>query len=79
LARWRRAWRPTWWRGRWTTVGLAGGLHDPLAALLLCHVPRVALNVINGRVCVRDGELATLELPRLVREHNRLARELLTG
>jgi 8-oxoguanine deaminase len=39
----------------------------------------VALNVINGRVCVRDGELATLELPRLVREHNRLARELLTG
>jgi 8-oxoguanine deaminase len=61
------------------TVGLAGGLHDPLAALLLCHVPRVALNVINGRVCVRDGELATLELPRLVREHNRLARELLTG
>ena len=61
------------------TVGLAGGLHDPLAALLLCHVPRVALNVINGRVCVRSGELATLELPRLVREHNRLARELLTG
>ena len=61
------------------TVGLAGGLHDPLAALLLCHVPRVALNVINGRVCVRSGELTTLELPRLVREHNRLARELLTG
>lgn len=61
------------------TVGMAGGLHDPLAALLLCHVPRVALNVINGRVCVRHGELATLELPRLVREHNRLARELLTA
>ncbi len=61
------------------TVGLAGGLHDPVAALLLCHVPRVVLNVINGRVCVRDGELATLELPRLVHAHNRLARQLLAG
>jgi cytosine/adenosine deaminase-related metal-dependent hydrolase len=57
-------------------VGLAGAQHDPLAALLFCQVPRVQHSVVNGRVVVRDGELTTLELPRLVEQHNRLARQL---
>ena len=57
-------------------IGLAGAGHDALAALFFCHVPRVALNVIDGRVIVRDGELTTLDLPRHVELHNRLARQL---
>ena len=57
-------------------IGLTGAHHDPLAALLFCHVPRVALNVVQGRVVVRDGELTTVELPRLIERHNRLAAEL---
>jgi cytosine/adenosine deaminase-related metal-dependent hydrolase len=57
-------------------IGLAGALHDPLAALLFCHVPKVANTVVNGRVVVRDGELATLERPVLLEQHNRLARQL---
>ena len=57
-------------------VGLAGGLHDPLAALFFCHVPRVKHSIVNGRVVVRDGQLATLELPLLIERHNRLAAEL---
>jgi 8-oxoguanine deaminase len=57
-------------------VGLAGAGHDPLAALLLCHVPRVRHAVVNGRVVVRSGEITTLELPRLVAKHNRLAEAL---
>ena len=60
-------------------VGLAGALHDPLAALALCHVPRVRHSVVNGRVVVRDGELTTLDLPRLLARHNRLAAQLLQG
>jgi len=58
------------------TIGLAGALHDPLAAVLFCHVPKVRHTIVGGRFVVRDGELATLELPRLVEHHNRLAREL---
>ena len=58
-------------------AGTAGALHDPLAALLFCQPPQVVLNVVNGRVCVRDGQLATLELPALVRRHNALAQRLL--
>ncbi|HPM66852.1 MAG TPA: 8-oxoguanine deaminase, partial [Piscinibacter sp.] len=44
-------------------IGLAGALHDPLAALFFCHVPRVSHSIVNGRVVVRDGQLATLDLP----------------
>jgi len=60
-------------------IGLAGAGHDPLAALFFCHVPRVAFNVVHGRVLVRDGELTTLDLPRHVAHHNRLARQLVDG
>jgi cytosine/adenosine deaminase-related metal-dependent hydrolase len=57
-------------------IGMAGGLHDPLAALLFCHVPRVKHSIVNGRVVVRDGRLATVDLPRLIERHNRLACDL---
>ena len=60
-------------------VGMTGALHDPVAALAFCHVPRVQHSIVNGRVLVRDGELTTLELPRLIATHKRLARELVTG
>ena len=60
-------------------VGMTGALHDPVAALAFCHVPRVQHSIVNGRVLVRDGELTTLELPRLIATHNRLARKLVTG
>jgi cytosine/adenosine deaminase-related metal-dependent hydrolase len=58
-------------------IGMAGAHHDALAALFFCHVPRVRHAVVNGRVVVRDGQLTTLELPRLVERHNRLAVALL--
>jgi cytosine/adenosine deaminase-related metal-dependent hydrolase len=57
-------------------IGLAGAQHDPLAALFFCHVPRVRHSIVNGQVVVRDGRLATLELPRLIRQHNALAHQL---
>jgi len=57
-------------------IGLAGAQHDPLAALLFCQVPKVQHSIVNGRVVVRDGRLTTLELPLLVEQHNRLARQL---
>ncbi len=59
------------------TLSMAGGaVHDPLAALLLCHVDRVDLSVINGRVIVRGGELQTLDLEQHVARHNAIAREM---
>ncbi len=57
-------------------IATAGALHDPLAALLFCQIPRVKHAVVDGRVVVRDGELTTLELPVLVERHNAFARQL---
>ena len=47
-----------------------------LAALLLCHVPRVQHSIVNGRVVVRQGHITTLDLPTLLEQHNRLATKL---
>jgi cytosine/adenosine deaminase-related metal-dependent hydrolase len=54
-------------------IGLAGALHDPLAALVFCQVPQVTNSIVNGRVLVRDGQVTSLELPVLIERHNRLA------
>ncbi|BCX05912.1 MAG: 8-oxoguanine deaminase [Candidatus Roseilinea sp.] len=60
-------------------IGFAGGLHDPVAALVFCASANVAYSVINGRVIVRDGQITTLDLPRLLERHNALARMLVNG
>jgi 8-oxoguanine deaminase len=60
-------------------IGLAGALHDPVAALLFAAPGNVAHSVINGRPVVRGGELLTADLPRLIAAHNRLARALVNG
>lgn len=52
----------------------AGALHDPIAALLFCHVDKVDYSFINGRKVVDQGRLTTIDLPQLVNAHNRLAR-----
>ena len=53
-----------------------GAVHDPVAALLLCAPAPAAYTVVNGRVVVREGRLATLDRGPLVERHNALARQL---
>mgnify|MGYP000851134212 FL=1 len=57
----------------------AGAWHDPVAALVFCHVPRVDLAVINGRVVVQDAQLTTVDLEPHLRRHNAIAREMVDG
>ena len=62
------------------TLAFAGGaVHDPLAALLFCASPQATYTVVNGRIVVREGRLATMELAPLVARHNRLAMVLAAG
>ena len=56
------------------TLGFAGGaVHDPVGSLLLCASPQAAYTVVNGKVVVREGQLATVELGPLLERHNQLA------
>jgi hypothetical protein len=41
-----------------------------------CQVPRVRYNIVNGRVVVRDGQITSIDVPRLIERHNRLAAAL---
>jgi hypothetical protein len=59
---------------------MAGGaVHDPIGALMFCASPQAEYTVVNGRVVVRNGQLATVELQPLIERHNRMARELANG
>jgi len=60
-------------------LGLAGALHDPLAALFFCQVPRVCHSVVGGRLLVRDGVPTLLDLPALLARHRALAHALVAG
>jgi 8-oxoguanine deaminase len=55
----------------------AGGLSDPVAALLTCAPARAWLSVINGRVVVENGELRTVELGPVIERHNQISRAML--
>jgi 8-oxoguanine deaminase len=54
-------------------ASLAGALHDPVAALVLCDVGSVDYSYINGRCVVEEGRLTAVELPRLIETVNRLS------
>jgi cytosine/adenosine deaminase-related metal-dependent hydrolase len=59
------------------TLPFAGGaVHDPVGALLLCAPAQAAFTIVDGRVLVRDGQLAAFDLGPVVERHNRLARIL---
>jgi cytosine/adenosine deaminase-related metal-dependent hydrolase len=61
------------------SVAFAGALQDPVAALVFCAPANAAFSAINGRIVVREGHLATIDLPVVLEQHNRKARELARG
>jgi cytosine/adenosine deaminase-related metal-dependent hydrolase len=63
-----------------SALGFAGGAeHDPVGALLLCAPAQAAWTIVDGRVVVREGRLASFELEPVLERHRALARELVNG
>ena len=61
----------------WDVSGIeSAGSWDP-AALLLAGPTRVKHLLVEGRAVVTDGQIATLDLPALITEQNRLAMQLM--
>jgi cytosine/adenosine deaminase-related metal-dependent hydrolase len=58
-------------------LGYAGALHDPVAALLFCAPQNVDYTYVHGKPVVEAGELCTVDVPRLVEQHNMAAKHLL--
>jgi cytosine/adenosine deaminase-related metal-dependent hydrolase len=59
-------------------LGFAGALHDPVAAIVFCAPTNVDYTVVGGKFIVKEGQLSTLDLPRLIEKHNRAARRLVS-
>ena len=58
------------------TIGYAGALHDPVAAVVFCAPQQARTTVINGKVVVRDGEIVTMDMGPVIETHNRCAFQL---
>lgn len=59
------------------TIGYAGALHDPVAAVVFCAPDKSRFTVIHGRVVVREGTIVTMEMEPVIETHNRCAAALL--
>ena len=54
-------------------IEFAGALRDPVAAVVMCAPVTVDQSWVHGRRVVEDRQLASVPLPPLIEEHNRLA------
>jgi 8-oxoguanine deaminase len=57
----------------------AGGLHDPVSAIVFCSPVKVDFSIVAGKAVVQEGQLANLDLQNLVERHNQAARRLVNG
>ncbi len=57
----------------------AGGIHDPISAIVFCAPVKADYTVVHGKVVVKEGELIHVDVHRLVEKHNRAARRLVNG
>ncbi len=54
----------------------AGALHDPVAAVIFCAPQHVDYTLVGGEYVVKEGQLTTVDLPKLIEKHNRAAKRL---
>jgi 8-oxoguanine deaminase len=57
----------------------AGGIHDPVAAIVFCAPVRVDYTIVGGKMIVKDGEFMPLDKHKLIEKHNQAARRLAYG
>lgn len=60
-------------------VAFAGAWHDPLAALIFCAPQPAACVIVNGKVIVKENQIATADMPKVVERHNQISRMMVNG
>jgi len=60
-------------------LAYAGGLHDPVAAVVFCAPQQSNYTVVGGKVIVKEGQITTIDLPVIIEQHNRASRRLVNG
>ena len=61
-------------------LGFAGGLSDPVSALVNTGDTQIVdYTIVNGKIVVRDGKLVTVDENEIIAEANRISREMIKG
>jgi cytosine/adenosine deaminase-related metal-dependent hydrolase len=60
-------------------VGFAGGLTDPVGALLLCQPVGVSHSFVHGRAVVRDGHVVGIDVEDVLTRHRAASRRVVNG
>jgi cytosine/adenosine deaminase-related metal-dependent hydrolase len=55
------------------------GMHDPVSAVVFGQSVRVDYTVVGGKFIVKEGQLVTVDEPKLIAKHNKAAKRLLAG
>lgn len=58
-------------------IEFAGGLDDPVGAVIMCDAKSVDFNMVNGKFIVREGHLNVSDIDYLVKRQNEISRKLL--
>ncbi|GAB2898315.1 8-oxoguanine deaminase [Microbulbifer echini] len=61
------------------TINYAGGLSDPVAAVIFCAPQSAQTVVIHGQKIVDNGEINSLDMAAVIKEHNTWSLRLLKG
>jgi 8-oxoguanine deaminase len=61
------------------TIAFAGGLGDPVAAVVFCAPHAARTTVVNGEIIVEDGQIARMDMARVIEEHNRWSLKITEG
>ncbi len=62
---------------RLDTLEMAGGISDPISALVLCNPGPVYMSVINGEIRIKDYELMEQDMARLISNQNKMQKKIL--
>jgi 8-oxoguanine deaminase len=60
-------------------LAYAGGLHDPVAAVVFCAPQKSNYTFVGGKAIVKEGLLVTINLPRTIEQHNKASIRLVNG
>jgi len=59
-------------------ISYAGGLHDPVSAIVFCYPRNVDFTFVHGIAIVEKGQLVPLDLSEHIQKHNSAAARLLS-
>ncbi len=58
-------------------ISYAGGLHDPVSAVVFCYPRNVDYSFVHGEAIIKEGQLTHLDLNEHIQKHNQAAARLL--